>query len=52
MGFIGKIIDPLNHAQRLEDAQKAYNQKVELYQSKQKQLERKATNLYGVRKEV
>lgn len=51
MGFFSKITDPLNHAKRLEDTQKAYNQKVELYQSKQKLLEQKTTNLYSVRKE-
>lgn len=51
MSFISKITNPLNHGQKLEDAKKEYNQKVEDFKDKQKDLEDSTFKLYSLRKE-
>lgn len=51
MSFFSKITNPLNHGQKLENVKKEYNQKVELFKAKQKQLESSTLKLYSLRKE-
>lgn len=51
MSIIGKITNPLNHGKDLEDARKAYENKVESYKRKQKDLSDLTIRLYELRKD-
>ena len=51
MKIISKITNPLNHGKDLEDAQNAYNYKIENIKTKEGQLNISAQQLYALRKE-
>ena len=51
MSIISKITNPLNHGKDLEDAQKAYEKKVESYKKKQEELSKLTIWLYELRKD-